>query len=393
MDVQADAAPASFTLHKNPAGFEVEHPQGWTIQGFIERNRRASDWVRSMLSASNWFRNARLVSGGPSRANILGSIAGAAGIMMAMAAPAAVSFTSVPARQSAASTLAFLRYQDPNEMAFSVEAPRGWRTAGGLFRFASVDTRTAVETASPEGIRLLMGDARIPPYTVLDQQLAALGLREGGMYSPGYGVNMQIRRYMPGITFAEWYAANGVGAGAQGLQFVDRKDRPDIAQNIDRFNGLLNGGIVQSRSTAGEVAFWSIQHLYCYLAPAPQVSTAGQVLTRMFDSFRVNPQWIAMQQGINANASRIVAETNAYVSRVHSESFWSIQQAQDRVSRSRSDANLGIVRLEDPGTGQTYTAEAGSNYYGRIAGTDRILGSNTGDFPPRLDVNPLIQLR
>src|SRR6185295_20090007 len=66
--------------------------------------------------------------------------------------------------------LAFTRFVDPKENAFSTEVPRGWKSSGGLFRFASVDTRGAVAATSPEGdIRVSAGDADLPPYTVPNQ--------------------------------------------------------------------------------------------------------------------------------------------------------------------------------------------------------------------------------
>ena len=100
--------------------------------------------------------------------------------------------------------LTFTRFVDPRENAFSTEVPKGWKTSGGLFRFASVDTRGAVESTSPAGdIRVSAGDADLPPFTIPNQVLAMAGLREGSWYSPGYGVRMMVRQYQSGVVFAE----------------------------------------------------------------------------------------------------------------------------------------------------------------------------------------------
>src|SRR5579864_5160092 len=63
--------------------------------------------------------------------------------------------------------LTFERFVDAKENAFSAEVPKGWKNSGGLFRFASVDTRGALESISPGGdIRVSWGDAELPPFTV-----------------------------------------------------------------------------------------------------------------------------------------------------------------------------------------------------------------------------------
>src|ERR1051325_5022246 len=62
----AQMATAAYVRHDNPAGFRVEHPEGWVVEmprsqtivirsrnsasfvvihGFVDRNRRSADWV------------------------------------------------------------------------------------------------------------------------------------------------------------------------------------------------------------------------------------------------------------------------------------------------------------------------------------------------------------
>jgi hypothetical protein len=63
------------------------------------------------------------------------------------------------------SRLTFVRWQDPKEHAFSLEVPKQWAVSGGLFRFASVDVRPAIEAVSPDGhVRIVAGDAQ-PPHS------------------------------------------------------------------------------------------------------------------------------------------------------------------------------------------------------------------------------------
>jgi hypothetical protein len=58
--------------------------------------------------------------------------------------------SGAPAKEAAPS-LSYVRWQDPRENAFSLDVPSQWKMSGGLFRFASVDTRAGVEALSPDG--------------------------------------------------------------------------------------------------------------------------------------------------------------------------------------------------------------------------------------------------
>ena len=136
------------------------------------------------------------------KASVLCTMAGRAGMFYAIAAPQAqfsarraelvrvlTSFRytqpAAAARPAAGPRLDYVRWQDPKENAFSVEVPRGWSVTGGMFRFAPVDTRGAVELTSPDGqIRITSGDAEISTHTVPTQILAMTGFREGSWYSP-----------------------------------------------------------------------------------------------------------------------------------------------------------------------------------------------------------------
>ncbi|MCC6345442.1 MAG: hypothetical protein IT166_24785 [Bryobacterales bacterium] len=453
----------TFVNYEDPAGFQLEHPRGWMVEargassivvrsadqsayvrisGFVERGRTAAERIRTAIEGAKigeirrvspqWDIVVAPFTAGGTRGNVLCAISGGAGTLMIMAARqsefesyrsvlgrilGSFRFTAKPAA-AASEPLEFTQFRDPRESAFSLSVPRDWRTTGGLFRGNAVDVRPAVETVSGDGRTfVMMGDARIPPFFEMNQQLMWLGFREGQMYSPGYGLNGQISRYVPGEAFAESHARRLAGGT---LQVKLRRNRPDLAETFNRMNRILSANPnFQSVTTAGEVvfeaqrrgetiagycmaattrhmalqtAFWLVQQINCYTAPIADAVTAGGVLTRMYQTFTVNPRWAAAQLQTTANVASIVTETNAALSEAYSSTFWDAWKSDDRLSRRREDATMGVVRLVDPGTGQTHTVEAGSNYYGRLAGTNAVIGSNTGDFPPRLDVVPLVQL-
>jgi hypothetical protein len=469
---------ASWVTHNDPLGFSVQAPAGWQVAG--DRNsgrvtisgparqqvvvwpvfvpgavdaRNAPAILRRLVAAAGinaaWKEApppsagvVRIIGAADGRTAVasfawIGSPKGAAGFLYVTAAPAASypaekdtlgrileSFraTGAPAgaKVSRGPEVKWVRWQDPRENAFSLDTPEGWNVTGGAFRFASVDVRKAVEASSPDGsIRITGGDPELPTFTEPNQMLAMSGFREGSWYSPGYGVNMLVRRYTPGAQFAREYVATRAARGCANLTFTGARNRPDVDAPLNQLmSGLAAvGGIMRMQS--GEVTFtcdqngrpasgyyfagslasgsagmpggiWRVEYLYGYLAAREQAALAQQILSRMLTSYQDNPQWLAMQQNITAATSRIVTQTQQEVSKMISDSFEYRNQVDDEISRRRQNAILGTVDVIDAATGREFKVENSSNYYwldhrGVIVGTET-------DTRPGLDFERMVAL-
>ncbi len=338
-----------------------------------------------------------------------------AGCASSSSGPPAASGSEVPrsgvAVVSHTPPLAFVTFVDPKEQAFSVDVPKGWNVRGGLFRFASVDTRPTVELTSPDGkIRVTSGDAQIPTFTVPTQTLAWAGFREGSWYSPGYGVNMMLRRYLTGAQFAEEYVRSRVLAAAacSDGQITDRRDRRELAEPINQLYQGLGAGVGAVRLDLGEVRFtctkngerwqgyylagtllvnspagglWHVDHLIGYASSQPKAPLAEAVLLRMIRSAHENPAWTRMQQNITADTSRIVARTGQEISDSVRKTFENRWKAEADVMRKDTNARRGTTDLIDPDTGETWNVQSQSRHFWRKPGSDVIVGTETSDPP------------
>lgn len=316
--------------------------------------------------------------------------------------------------------LAFEKFTDPRETAFSVEVPKGWKTQGGMFRFAPVDTRGAVETVSPENdIRLTWGDPELPSFTLPNQMLAMTGFNEGSWYSPGYGVRMMVKRYVPGVQFAEEYVRGSLAKqlGCANLTITSRGARNDLTQAINAVYAQFGIYGQTVREDAGEVAFdctkngqpwrgyylvstlvlsnqntgiWRAERLLGYSAQASRAAIAQAAMLRLSATIQVNPDWMRTQQGVTADTSRIVTQTNQQVSSTIRQTFESKWKTEDRISRNDANARRGTVDVLDPSTGETWTVQNSNRYYWRKPGSDVIVGTDTYD-PPGVGFQPLPQ--
>lgn len=239
------------------------------------------------------------------------------------------------------------------------------------------------------------------------------------MVFPGYGVRMLVRRYTPGAAFAKEYVAGRVARGCADLTIADNRDRPDAVSGINAIYSQYGLAGMSIRLSAGEAAFrcrgggqpmagyyfagtqhvqaagmpggiWNAEYLFGYMAPESKVAVAEAALDHILKSIELNPQWVAMQQNITANTSRIVSRTHADISRMISDSHWSRQQVGDEMSRRRSNATLGVEDVVDPATGREMKVESGANYYW-IDQRGTVVGTNT-DTRPTLDFRELVRL-
>jgi hypothetical protein len=350
---------------------------------------------------------------GPGTANVLLYADGGIGTLYVIAGPKALfarqraqlvqvlrsfSFTGErPAQAGAGEAPAdvnFARFDDPREGAFTVQAPAGWRIEGGVARFAATDVRPYVFATSLDGSRMVrIGDPAVGLYTLPNQLFAFAGMGEGQVYSPGYGVQMTIMRYLPGHVFAQQYtAALARHAQAANLRIQSVKPLPPLHEAFQ--------GYVQQQMTAGEAAFtcvrngrecagsvvsettltavpasqggmWQATALASFLAPVESAGPTNRILLHMVESFQMNPQWLQAQSQTAMNTAQIARTAALHTSRIINDVYWNRQAAQDRVNQKWDDYIRGVVRLRDPRTGEQFEGSAGRNHYYRVDGNGR----------------------
>ncbi len=311
---------------------------------------------------------------------------------------------------AAAGAVQYVRFSDPKEGAFTLDVPAGWKTDGGLFRFNALDYRLAVETVSPDGqMRIMVGDAAIPPFTDPTGNAYLSRFPEGSVYAP-YGFASQVRRFTPGAVFCRDYVLSRVSQLCPNPQITEVKDRsdlipqavaasPDLAQmprvSIGEASfrcggeAQIKGGFCQAL-TSGSLISWKVRGIEGYLASPEQAVTADSIMTHMGKSLQFSPQWTMMQLRNEGATSQIVSETANRIADMAANSQRARDAVDDEIARRRSNATLGIVDLADPETGRRISVESGSNYYW-VDPRGVIVGTNT-DALPNVDFRALVQL-
>ncbi len=283
-------------------------------------------------------------------------------------------------------------WREPNEGAFMLPLPKGWSVQGGIRRFHALDLRAEVVVASPDGkIVIRLGDVSEPSMEVPDQFVQAQGLREGGWYNAGAGLQVLLRRYMPAPEFLLEYVQAQVGPATN----VRYRDYPDISRQAEQNLAQATLGMVRPRVDASETTFdlptqngprkgyalaqtqlmpiesilapdmgmWLVAFLAGYVSVPEREPIAVAVLREMLAGQAVDPAWYANELRLQGQVSAIIHRTNSEINDMAWESYQAKFASEERIAQSRTEAILGLTVVHDPSTNKQYRVTAGSNYY------------------------------
>ena len=212
----------------------------------------------------------------------------------------------------ATETLAFETWREPNEGAYTIDVPRGWRISGGVRRITAVDVRSAVNAVSPDGtVRIFIGDYDLMPRRELDQAARMAGLHEGQTIGGSL-----IARYQTGVQVAERYPAWKICRSAHITQSgILRRETETLNTQVAQFGrsmataasasvgeaifhcpegeGLVIATTVLARPTQGRgVSVWTVYPLSGFFTRDPQRAFfAKYVLSQMLASLKMDHEW------------------------------------------------------------------------------------------------------
>lgn len=300
----------------------------------------------------------------------------------------------------------YVRWEDPNEGAFSVEIPKGWRTTGGTVRPSTLLVQAEVEGTSPDGaVTVSMGD-HFPVFVEPNSLLSFAGIGEGGTYVDPSGYPSTVATYAPGAEFLTRYV---LPDRAPGFEVTSDRDRSDLAgalptAGLNRYDAgeveyrFERGGdeyrgvalAVTEIISSGGLATWHAWRVYRAEAPAGRHGEATAALVHLAETFAIDPQWAQSQARLTAQQSRIIADMGEAVSDTLSQAYSGRQAVLDELARRRSNATLEVEDAVDEATGAKFKVESGSDYYwidprGTIVGTDTATR-------PDLDFRELVRL-
>lgn len=301
------------------------------------------------------------------------------------------------------------RIADPNEGAFDIEMPQGWKIGAGLKRMNALQYRGWATATSPDGATLIaINDPDEPSYAT-----PMFGFPPGSTYNTS-GVLYRVAVYQSAAQYAVTFGSRKLANFCTSIKMTNNRQRPDAAQQLNGLSvamGLQRDygeaiftcdksgtpmtayvfiGSTTIRTGPG-TALWYADVIYGFLTPAPVAGTAMSVLAHMIRSTRINPQWVTRQTQTNMDVSHIATETNNAISDMFMRGWEDRGATYDRVMGEGSRARLGVEIYADPATGAQYEV-ANTHAFNWANAAGAVVGTDT-DTPPGPGFSRLNRMR
>jgi hypothetical protein len=328
--------------------------------------------------------------------------------------------TSTSMNQQVPSNGDFVRISDPNENAFSIMMPKGWKAQVGLQRPGG-QVRPVSQAVSPDGSsRIFMGDPNIPtffnpnlPYAsyVQSQPMCAV--------SP----------VMQAADFSKQYLQRNYGQQGN-LQMGQTRKEPSLEQKSMQkarekgfspkievvstlFSFQSNGQLIKGELITSIIAtneFW-LADVGGFTTSRNNLSEMQAIVRKVGDSYETNPQWEQRekmrqqqqmaaqhqrnmqrsQQSFNAHQQRMQMRQQAF--NAHQQNMQSMSQVQDmqhnswmnqQNMRDQGHQNyMNYLRDENTITNGNYQSQvqSGYNYYWVDPNTNEYIGTQYNENP------------
>jgi hypothetical protein len=328
------------------------------------------------VTVSSWGLGATVLVMGAAPVTPSVSPAGRAGAPPWWAAPAPVTW---------------VRWVDPTEHAFALDAPAGWTVRGGVKRRGPNDYRNDVVMQSPDGaVTIRLGDADIPLYAVQTPLMQQLGMRLGTVYNAGYGQTALIVNYETGAQFARHYGQRMMSAACHDVS-VDSVRRATVSL------AMKPPATIPSTITAGVVLFschdkplrgytyanttligapqtggnWYVYPLLAYTAPVGRVAEVRGLLAHIVASLAVNPEWWRAQGQRDAAWGNMVRKG------------WEKQEAVNDHQFTETDNLInGVETAVDPTTGKNWDVPIDGHAVHWLDGQNHMAATDGPSPPP-----------
>lgn len=419
----------------DPHGFTVELPAGWVARvedsGFVvcqpgtaaktgevrpsaflwpvyaSRSTKAEDLLAEVWPAvfgewprgsTRWLESrgvlvATIGAGAPAKGMAVVSAGDGSGLVSGWWAPAnevnawrpvclriLQSFTYDPttARPDEVGMLRLSPWTDPNEGAFTVGVPTGWKAEGGLYR-PYVDAAISLRMSQGEKWMLFEQPA-VPIYACPNWVLDMAGFTRGSAYNPGGSpTDLVVWDYLSGADYIKEIFVPALARSADGLKVVKREGlevpasrNPLVARTSGGQATLTDGSglsykvvaVTQLIQVPGSPGLWTAS-VTAYRSRPEDLAAMARLVEAVGASFRVDAGWAAREAQAVAQRTRIISQTADEIAQIISETFAYQSAVQEHASHEWSNAMLGRTDVYDPDSGQVWNVPVGAETYWR----------------------------
>jgi hypothetical protein len=268
--------------------------------------------------------------------------------------------------------VAFDRVPEPNQNAFTVLVPRGWKIRGGIFDVNPLQVNGPGNSMSPKCDFAVMSDDQgsmmmrwLPTWNYADPTYSPSG---GAQFPPGQWYEGMPVRLMVSARQFLWEMLQAERPRATGMTINAEEPVKEVTAAFYKQAEPLNQSLRQAGLAPWDFESWDMRveytedgqiyweevivtvcdyrrggnmwtndYTFMLRAPAPLYPTWGRVLEQIRQSLENNPQWLAAVEKAKGERARIAWETQQYINQVMAEIIAKRQQAYDEAQRKRDE--------------------------------------------------------
>ena len=310
----------------------------------------------------------------------------------------------------------FLRVSEPNEHAFTLLVPKGWRIAGGIYRVNPTARGGAGQSIAAKLDFAVKNDRSgtvmlrwLPDMLYFDMSRSPAG--QMGLFPPGSNYNgMTVYPVMPAEQFIRQIAFPYAHPSATHIKIVTRKKLPELARQFLRlaravqpmidfsydaammvFHYSENGrqfeermlAVVENWGRAG-AGMWGNKETFYVRAPIGQLKKWEPILQEIRLSVIINQQWLQGEIRGQITRAGIMNQTLQQMQQIDREITAHRQKVNAEINH---DFYLTMTEQEEYVNPFTQQVETGSNQwrYRWVNNQGEVIYTNQADYNPNTD--------
>jgi hypothetical protein len=308
---------------------------------------------------------------------------------------ASSSSSSSPSSSQQLETAYFTVWTDPNENAFTMLLPQGWKATGGTLRTISGtnDADFWFNATDPTNKEIIFAANALTYYILASP---ATGLVDGSVYPGSYSPVPNVFFYRNASDYIRQFALPFLQhSTASDIQITKITDYPiptfaysAITTEASGATALLSftrGGEKYTMGldiiTAAWATGWYVVVRSAVSAPEKDFDKVTHLSKMILPTFTEKLQWAQNEIIQKEKRTGIRMDLQQFMENSINQRYAATTAAKDVSNQAWSDAMLGIHRVQNPATGETY--EVPNNYqywwvdpHGNLAGTSTLTNPN-----------------
>jgi hypothetical protein len=318
--------------------------------------------------------------------------------------------------KNAFKTIILNRVTEPNEQAFSILIPKGWKTEGGIIRINPTAQGGAAQSIGAKLDFIVKRDDEgsvalhwLPEILYYDPRRSPAG--QMGLFPIGSNYNgMPVYPVMSAVDFLTQGVFPLIHQNASNVQLIEKRQLPDLIESYKKrlatfampvdfsYDAAVvtvtyqeNGKeykeklitVIEDMGQIG-TGMWGNKETFLFRAPINEFDGLESIASIIQDSVKINPQWMIGELRGQIQRGEMALQTQQYINEINKQI---VEHRQNTYAQIRNDMYLNLTSQEEYVNPYTNEVELGSNEWKNrwTNGSGDVVYSDDPNYNPNRD--------